>query len=243
MDYREIEIPAALAGSVKTIWTLRCDGPADSWHEHDATPDGCVELIRRRSGRSIWKREQPVLFAGGLIETACRLRMSGDASFVGIRFWPWAWNRLGGRAIHSFVDDWIALDETGPLAALIGTDDGVIDRLAERLPQPPELATSILASRTVSELAGRSGLSHRALQRWFAREIGVPPQRYLRMLRFQETLGHMQSSGEGLASVAADGGYADQPHMAREFRKLGGRPAARARRSAKGPFLSVGTTE
>jgi AraC-like DNA-binding protein len=243
MDYREFEIPAALVGSVKTIWTLRCDGPADSWHEHDATPDGCVELIRRSSGRSIWGREQPALFVGGLIETAIRLRMSGDARFIGVRLRPWAWNRLGGPAAHSFIGDWVALGECGPLATLVGTDLELPERLAEFLPAAPSLAAAILASRTVSDLSLRSGLSRRALQRWFAQEIGMPPQRYLRLLRFQDTLEQMQSSGDGLASVAFDQGYADQPHMAREVRKLSGQPAMRARRNANGPFLRGGKTE
>jgi AraC-like DNA-binding protein len=237
MDYREIEIPSALAGSVKTIWTLRNDGPADSWHEHDATPDGCVELIRRSSGRSIWAREQPALFVGGLIETAIRLRMSGDARFIGVRLWPWAWNRLGGAPARSFIDDWVALDENGPLATLVDTDAELPERLAAFLPAAPALAMSILASRTVSDLSCRSGLSHRALQRWFVREVGMPPQRYLRLLRFQDALEQMQSTGGGLASFAADQGYADQPHMAREFKKLIGQPATRARRNARGPFL------
>ena len=42
------------------------------------------------------------------------------------------------------------------------------------------LGEAILTSRTVEALSAASGRSRRWLQRWFEREIGVPPRRYLR---------------------------------------------------------------
>jgi AraC-like DNA-binding protein len=45
-------------------------------------------------------------------------------------------------------------------------------------------------------------------------------------------------SARTLADLAAELGYADQAHMAREFRAMAGVPARQARRTAKGPFLT-----
>ena len=68
MDYREHEPGAALAGLVKVHWELTAAGDPAAWIEHKATPDGCVEIIRRLSGRSRWCGDQPGCFAVGLAD-------------------------------------------------------------------------------------------------------------------------------------------------------------------------------
>ena len=227
VHYSEQLPPPALDGLVKAVWTLDCDGAPDDWIERDATPDGCIELIRRHAGRSIWGGEQPECFACGLIDRPASFAMSGDARFSGIRFRPWAWNALGLAKCASFVDGWIDSD---PLSIeevagrLAGHDDG-------------DLGRAILTARSVEELARLSGRPHRRLQRWFAQEVGVPPRRYLRLLRFQEALATVQRDAEPLAAHAAEHGFADQAHMAREFRLMAGAPGSAVRDRARGPFV------
>ena len=56
----------------------------------------------------------------------------------------------------------------------------------------------------------------------FRDEIGVTPKLYARIVRFSRVL-RMLQDGEGpLAAVALGADYYDQPHMARDFRALGG---------------------
>jgi transcriptional regulator GlxA family with amidase domain len=98
------------------------------------------------------------------------------------------------------------------------------------------LAAIVPQARTVEELVSLCGRSPRWLQRWFRRHIGVPPRLYLRLLRFEEALAGLKAEGT-LADHAAAGGFADQAHMAREFRAIAGASASRAREKAKGPFL------
>ena len=57
----------------------------------------------------------------------------------------------------------------------------------------------------------------------------MPPRRYLRLLRFQKAFERSRAA-ESLAGHAADQGFADQAHMAREFRAMAGVPAKQARR-------------
>ena len=77
----------------------------------------------------------------------------------------------------------------------------------------------------VSEIARELGLSSRQLQRRFLAAVGVPPKRFVRVLRFARVwqLATM-SSPETWAEIAAANGYSDQAHMVREFRAFGAEP-------------------
>ena len=110
----------------------------------------------------------------------------------------------------------------------------------QRLAEAPALAATgraILAAASVEEMARATGMSPRNLQRWFARHVGLPPRRYLKLLRFHKAFEQVPEQ-PSLADHAAAQGYADQAHMARDFRAMAGVPAKEARKSAKGPFLT-----
>jgi AraC-like DNA-binding protein len=223
---------------MKLAWTLSCGGSSDEWIEQTATPDGCVEIIYRQAGRSRWGEEQPNAFVAGIVTAPARFAMSGDAAFVGLRLWPWAWNALAAQGSATLVDRWRPLDQAAPDLPLFSTPDGAMAAMGPMLAgAPPDLAEAILKAAGMADLSRRSGRPARWLQRWFKREVGVAPHRYLRLLRFQEALTEMQRDPSPLADQAAAHGYADQAHMTREFRRLSGKPAGRARRSATGPFL------
>lgn len=239
MDYAELPLPSALHAQVAALWTASEPRDGPEWIEQEAVPDGCIELIARHVGRSVWRREQPALFATGLATTTAKLRLGAGSSFTGLKLWPWTWHALGGVPCRGFTDDWIAIDPASPLAALMeGSPEAIIARLAGLLggSPPPTLGTALLEETTVAEVARRAGLSHRQLQRLFERDFGMPPRSYLRLLRFRGALAGMQDHAS-LADAAAAKGYADQAHMAREFRALAGLPPSAAKARAKGPFV------
>jgi AraC-like DNA-binding protein len=234
--YAETPSPPELDGLVEAVWTL--DVGADGWVDHQAIPDGCIELIRRHSGHSIWRTDQPPLFVAGLALQPAILRFSGGARFTGIRLWPWAWHALGGAPCSGFADGWQEVSEDDPLAALLSSDDDPMPRLIAALHglNPPPIASIRHATR-VDDLARITGLSTRQLQRISARETGMTPRSYLRLLRFRTAISGIQSPEAALADTAAASGYADQAHMTREFQSLGGLPPGRARTRANGPFI------
>ena len=239
MDYQEISPPDALRPLLKAGWTLSARGGPLKTVRHSATPDGCVEIIRRLEGRSSWGGAQPETFVAGLITRPAELDLSGDSRFVALRLWPWAWNRLGAIPSPALIDRWQDLGEAAPGFAMPATMEAAFEALAGVAldAETAALGPAIVEARTVAALAGASGRSPRWLQRWFQREIGVPPRRYLRLLRFQQALAGVRDSPESLAAQAAEHGFADQAHMAREFRAIARAPAGVARRNAKGPFL------
>jgi AraC-like DNA-binding protein len=241
VHYAEHPLPAALDGLVAAVWTAEVpdDAGADGWVEQEAVPDGCIELIRRHSGRSVWRREQPELFATGLATAPAQLRLGAGARFTGIKLWPWGWHALGGAPCPGFADDWIAIDDPALAALIEGAPEAIPARLTKAFAAigTPPLGPAILGATTVADIARRLGMPHRRLQRAFARELGMPPRSYLRLLRFRDALHGIQAGAEPLADTAAAQGYADQAHMAREFRNLAGMPPSAARARAKGPFV------
>jgi len=77
----------------------------------------------------------------------------------------------------------------------------------------------------VDELADRVGWSRRNLTDRFQREYGLAPKAAARVVRFERSRALVQRRDRpSLAAVAAACGYADQAHLAREWRDLAGCP-------------------
>jgi AraC-like DNA-binding protein len=81
----------------------------------------------------------------------------------------------------------------------------------------------------VSELAEHTGWSERHLRTAFRTETGLTPKAAARVIRFNRARRMLQQRAEqgrplALAGLAADCGYYDQAHLAREFRELAGCP-------------------
>ncbi|MFN7028300.1 MAG: helix-turn-helix domain-containing protein [Sphingopyxis sp.] len=227
MDYRETPPPAPLAGLVKARWTLEAGG-ADEWLPQQATPDGCIEIIRRTRGRSRWDGDQPASFLVGLVDRPQPFEISGDAAFEALRLWPWAWSLIGDTPLTALHGRWQA----------IPTPD--FQAIEARLSAATELAnigTALITAPSVAAMSAATGMDPRALQRWFAHHVGIPPRAFLRLLRFQGAFETLPGEAS-LAGHAAAQGFADQAHMARTFRTLAGVPATTARRRARGPFLT-----
>lgn len=72
---------------------------------------------------------------------------------------------------------------------------------------------------TIAEVAGGLQVGRRQLERDFRRWLGVSPNTYARLVRFQRAVTSV-TAGQELIQVAAQHGYADQSHMTREFREM-----------------------
>jgi AraC-like DNA-binding protein len=91
------------------------------------------------------------------------------------------------------------------------------------------LLTSSGGRIQAGELARRVGWSPRYLQRRLLAETGLTPKAAARVTRFDRARRTLQrrTTGAGewpLARLAAECGYYDQAHLAREFRELAGCP-------------------
>jgi AraC-like DNA-binding protein len=92
------------------------------------------------------------------------------------------------------------------------------------------LARSAGAPR-IGALADRLGWSRKRLVARFREEIGLAPKPVARILRFRKATRLAAAGAPDWSDIAAACGYADQAHLAREFRRLAGAsPGGWARR-------------
>lgn len=227
--YAEHAPPAWLAGDVQCLWTARIST------EGTILPDGCLDIVVSAGGAFVagpdthaWTPTQPEgeWVHGVRFQTGRGSRVLGvPADALRDRRVDLAdlWGRVGARIsarlverpdlLTDVVSGRLVRDDTSPV-------DGRLD-LAVR---------SIRSGAGVARLARRLDLSERQLRRRFSAAVGYGPATYLRVARLQRFLGLAGRAaadlpaGErpSLAVLAADAGYADQPHLTRDSRDLAG---------------------
>jgi transcriptional regulator GlxA family with amidase domain len=72
----------------------------------------------------------------------------------------------------------------------------------------------------VHDVARDLGMSDRQLRRRFHAAAGYGPKTLARILRFRRFVAAVDAGRSDLAGLAFDAGYADQPHLTRETRRL-----------------------
>lgn len=83
----------------------------------------------------------------------------------------------------------------------------------------------------LSDLAQVVGFSPYYLSRVFKQEMGLPPHKYLTMVRVNRAR-HLLSAGIDIAVVAAMVGFVDQSHLSRWFKRVVGVPPGQFRAAA-----------
>ena len=225
--YREYAPPAGLEAHVACLWTSH-DG------EVNVLPDACADIVFE-AGR---------LIVAGPATSAKPARATPGRPRCGVRF------RTGSAGAALGVPADLLRDHGPALGELWGTEARRLeDRvaaaptieiavatlargIADRLPGPAggdPLVRAVARAqhegvRPLCVLAREVGLSERQLRRRFERAVGYGPATLRRIQRFQRFLACARAAppGTSLARLAADAGYADQAHLARESRRLSG---------------------
>jgi AraC-like DNA-binding protein len=217
--YRELPPPPGLEQQVACVWV----GGGDATR---VLPDACVDIVWT-GGRLIvaGPATMPDLAPATPGQHRCGVRfcvgMAGGAlglpaselldQVVPV---PEIWGAAGRR-----LEAQVAAAER-PLDALIAGVAGRIPGTSDDLAREAVLRVRH-GETSVERLARESALSERQLRRRFERAVGYGPGTLRRVLRFQRFLAVARSGGS-LARLAADAGYADQAHLARECRRLAG---------------------
>jgi AraC-like DNA-binding protein len=194
-------------------------------------PDALVELVWSGTG----------LFVRGVDTRPFPVGSFPERTFVVLTFRPGAAAGVLGLGGPALADARVGISElwgrpemerlesqlaaASPGRAMTILEDAVEARLHDAPDRVAEAAFTLLRSpRTrVASLAERLGYSERQLQRRCVAAFGFGPKTLDRILRFQRFRDLSLSRPRvGLARLAAEAGYADQAHLTREARRLGG---------------------
>ena len=106
-------------------------------------------------------------------------------------------------------------------------DAVLLRRLADAPPPPPDAARAWARLQAtggavrIGALTAELGCSRRHLAARFREQVGVPPKTVARIVRFRRALTLLRGGADPAAAAYATG-YADHPHLNREFRALAG---------------------
>ena len=221
----------ALAARVRTVW-IQQTGSEPVLQRNQ--PTGGVEL------------QCPVGGTPWLVGTLTRAKVEilpPGLTIVGARFWPGAAAPLLGLPAGELTDQVLpfgdvqgdASDLAARLAEASGPDTALqvlqleLVRLQVRTPPPDSLVAEAVRRLMpwrptgISQLTEDLAISESQLRRRFLTQVGLAPKTLQRTLRFQGYLALAQAThGVRVADLAAEAGYADHAHLARECLRLTG---------------------
>jgi AraC-like DNA-binding protein len=223
----------ALRGVASSVWIQQVAPDAAPYVQRNI-PSGAVELVCRVG----FEPRIVGPLTGALAEV-----LAPGTTIVGLRLRPGAAAGVLGLPASELVDLTIeAEDAWGSTALAAGTGEDalaalqrhVAGRIVGGAAPDPLVAEAVRQLRwstdDVGSLTSSLHISERQLRRRFQAAIGLAPKPLHRMLRFQRFVSlaqHAIAHGkaptqDGIARLAAEAGYADQPHLNRECLRLTG---------------------
>lgn len=238
-----LEVPlhppaAGLAPYVEYYWNPRWDLRGRPDHVQDVLAHPNVHLVF----------EEPVPLVYGVQRALYRRVLHGRGQAFGVRFRAGAFRPFARGPVAELADrsvpaaqyfgagaealgrQVLAMDDLGAMAAAV--DRFLLGFLPAR-PDPRVARAGALVQRLTSDpgalrveaLARESGVPVRQLQRLFAEYVGASPKWVLRRARLHEAAARADEGARvDWPALAAELGYADQPHFIRDFTAATGVP-------------------
>jgi AraC-like DNA-binding protein len=226
---------------VATLWSGRWDLRGQAPHVTELLADPCVNIVFEDGGphggsrlvgvwTRLWRRE----LAGRGRVRGVKLRAGAVRAFVPAPAFRFT-NRITpsmavfGAAVADVEAAVLAPDDDAEAFAVFegwlrarrsaAQNESVrlVVQIVDRIAADPEITS-------VDRLAAVAGFGPRALQRLFREHVGASPKWVIRSNRLQEVALRLErGDGPTLAALAAELGYTDQAHLARDFKSVVGR--------------------
>ena len=260
MNFHKQAPPADLRGFVRYFWTLESTEEAAA-STFTTLADGCPGLIIQLIPGTPWQghadKTLPPSFLYGQTIRASKIAVSGPFRALGVCFEPSAFTSVFGLNAAELTDTCLDLSlldtpQAGSLAEQLASNSFLprqLDQLAAFLRRSAEQHLGQVDSRIKQSLAylarsggrislldlqAQAGLSERSLQRKFKDSVGISPQLFARICRFQASLTQLRTQQyKKLSDLAFEQEYADQSHHIRAFREFAGASPQQVRRQAQ----------
>lgn len=228
------------------MWSFQAEASLGPTAQYTVWPDGCtsVALLRRPD-------TAPSILCVGPRKGAMHPPVTAGQRVWGVRFWPDAMQTAVGIDARSLRDHLgfappeilerfgrllLELPEGDDADVIFAALDRSLARLLEGAEEPDarirEAVRLIAAAKgkiAMTEVARGVALGLRHLQRRFPAATGLTLREYARIRRLREALAkHIDARPRGWSRIAADTGFVDHAHLAREFRALTGLPTTDA---------------
>jgi len=184
--------------------------PPDTPHANDYGANGLrtVQIVLTRAFTGEWNHGP-----------AYRWHAGGPAAKSMLSLMDIARDGDAGDVHGGVIDLLAALSDDERVACSHRALDDLADRLRADCTEP-------VSVRTLAEEAGMHPVS---LARAFRQRFGCSITEYVRRHRVIQACRRIEGNGEALSAVAAETGFADQPHLTRAFRKELGLPPGKFR--------------
>lgn len=236
--YVERRPTAGLREAVRRLWRLRVPSPE---RFERIVPLPAVHLIVNLADepyRVIARGREPVgehfprAFLSGVQLDYLLNENPAEIHHVGAEIHPWALGAWGivpadaAQRVQAAAPLLPGIDEVGDLD---GFEALLLRRLDGAWRPDPRVVIAVTAisddpSLPMRDLAAAAGLTPQGFIAAFRRACGVTPKRFAEVCRHQAFLAELPAEGElpPWTELVARGGYYDQPHFIREFRRFTG---------------------
>lgn len=250
MNYQVYTPVQDLQPFVKCFWTLEDEGNSISVRQR-VVPDGCMEMIFHygdcyrqyfEDGTSVIQAKS---FVFGQITSFIEIAPTGVTGIVAARFNPYGLIPFLAIPVAELENKAVSIEklfgERGKLLEkeVMGASGNqqrikLIETFLLSLLADPHVINAItkscveviLQSRgqlKVLELANKTNISRRQMERKFISVIGMSPKQLSRVIRLQAAFRMLeQNKFTNLTSLAYENGYYDQAHFIKDFKEFTG---------------------
>lgn len=256
MNYQTFQPHSDLASVINCYWTLEIPADFDSKKQR-IVPDGCIEMafilgddIKRYTSESDFVLQPRAMVLGQTIEPFY-IEPTGYVNTFAVSFYPYGFANFVSEPIKNLVnketpiaslfEEKIAKELEQKIIKAVDTKQriGIIENfLLERLSN--KSTVDHMVKMTIDALLATNGNApiksilkedlskRRQLERKFAKQIGISPKQFGKVIRLQSALKMLlRQEGEKLTNIAYESEYYDQAHFIKDFKEFTGiSPAA-----------------
>lgn len=242
-DYRETLYSSRDRFAAEAAWRFFADREC----AHRVLPDGRCDIILRFQSDGMKPSGAITLIVTGAATRFHIIPIAAGTGYVGVRLRPGTARRVLGMDLGIIANRGVAGDavlteipELGALCIPVQSVDTLVDRLAafvaERLsgftidPLFADLIDTLHVTGgrlPIADIAGLHRVDVRTVRRRISCATGLAPKQMAMVVQFHRALRLLFHDGLDVASTAVEAGYADQAHMSRAFRLMGGISPAR----------------